>query len=374
MKIDNHAAWIEIDCAQFRKNLTLIKQSIGKETKLCLPVKANAYGHGLKELAPIAQDLVDYFGVSCLREGVALRQVNINKPILLFGAIDEEQIEDAIIHDLEITLSSLYKAQLVHAKAAALNKPCSVQIEVETGMQRTGIRIDSLPSLIEFVIQSPYLSLKGIYSHFATADQPNHPQTYMQLQRFDSVVKHYRPLFNDVIFHIANSGGLAYYPQSHYDMVRPGILVYGYLPCLSSPMLTQIKPFFTLKARITFFKVVQANQGISYNHHYTTTSQTRIVTIPIGYGDGYRRALSNKADVLIHGKRYPVAGIICMDQFMVDLGQDTAYVGDEVVLIGTQGQQTITLQEIAERCDTITYEILCGLNDRLVRNYLNNYK
>lgn len=372
MKIDNHAAWIEIDCAQFRQNLTLIRQYIGKETKLCLPVKANAYGHGLKELGPIAENLIDYFGISCLREGIALRHVNIKKPILLFGAIDEEQIEQAIIHDLDITLSSLYKAQLVHAKAASLNKKCLVQIEVETGMQRTGIRIDSLPELIDFVVQSPYLSLKGIYSHFATADQAEDSQTHVQLQRFDSIVKHYRPLFKDVIFHIANSGGMAYYPQSHYNMVRPGILVYGYLPCLSNPILSQIKPFFTLKARITFFKVVQANQGISYNHQYRTASQTRIVTIPIGYGDGYRRALSNKADVLIHGKRYPVAGIICMDQFMVDIGQDNAYVGDEVVLIGTQGTQTITLQEIADKCDTITYEILCGLNDRLVRKYLNS--
>jgi alanine racemase len=215
------------------------------------------------------------------------------------------------------------------------------------------------------------LSLQGIYSHFATADKAHDPNTLQQIQAFAEFTQPLKAQYPHLICHLANSDGVIYYPESHFDMVRPGILALGYANAATTmPKFSKIKPFFSLKSRISFFKVVAENSGVSYGHHYKTKQQTRIVTIPIGYGDGYRRMLSNKGSVLIHGKRYPIAGIICMDQFMVDIGQDEAYVGDEVTLIGTDGDETITVNDLAILCDTIPYEILCGFNSRIVRKYI----
>ena len=169
---------------------------------------------------------------------------------------------------------------------------------------------------------------------------------------------------------MANSGGAYYYPESQLDMVRPGKLAFGYFQ--TDKPLT--KPIFSIKARVSYFKVVQKGQGISYGHRFTTTEDTRIVTVPIGYGDGYRRALSNKGKVLIHGKYYPIVGVICMDQFMVDIGQDSVYVGDEVVLVGKQGDEEITLSQLATLCDTVPSEILVNFNDRLPHLYRDGDK
>jgi alanine racemase len=173
-----------------------------------------------------------------------------------------------------------------------------------------------------------------------------------------------------LIRHIANSGGTIYYPEAHLDMVRPSLATFGYIPQDCPPALQEIQPCFSLKAKVSYFKVVAAGEGISYGHSYVTAKQTRIVTVPVGYGDGYRRSLSNKGAVLIRGKRFPIIGTICMDQFMVDVGDHEVYVGDEVVLIGKQGDEEITLKEISRLCETVPYEILCLLNERIPRIYI----
>ena len=359
-----HPAWIEVDLEQFKENIYKLREHI-KNKKICIPIKANAYGHGLIPIAKAAEAAgADYLAVSCLQEGVLLRQAKINSSILTFGPVYQEQVDDFVKYDLELTISSLAKAKLV-AKALPAQQSIKIHVEIETGMQRTGVRVESATELFNFIDTDKRFKVMGIYSHLATADQDNNLFALEQIAKFSNLVQLIKTRYPNAIFHLANSGGVLYYPESHFDMVRPGKLIFGYID--SDKKITA--PVFSIKAKVAYFKVVKAGEGISYGHSYKTKKETRIVTVPIGYGDGYRRILSNKAEVLINHKRYPVVGTICMDQFMVDIGNDSAYVGDEVVLIGKQGDQEINLPSIAKLCDTIPSEILCGFNDRLPHFY-----
>jgi alanine racemase len=238
---------------------------------------------------------------------------------------------------------------------------------VDTGMQRTGMRPETAIRFLQWIQNQKAFTLVGVYSHFATADREKDPFALKQIQEFQNL----RSVFSDLplIWHLANSSGFLCYPTSYFDMVRPGLLCYGYFPNQENSEL-EIFPCFSLKAKVSFFKVVNAGEGISYGHLYKTESQTRIVTVPVGYGDGYHRSLSNRSYVFINKKRYPIVGAICMDQFMVDIGNDTVFVGDEVTLISPSKTKGPTLQEIAQLAGTIPYELLCSFNNRLNRKYV----
>jgi alanine racemase len=364
-----HPSWIEIDLDQFRKNISIIRQHIGQK-KFCLPIKANAYGHGLCTIGKAAEEAgVDYLAVAHLQEGIQLRQANVHIPILVLGAIHEDQIVDLMNFNLEFSISSQFKANLVAEKCQKIRQKCRVHIEVDTGMQRTGVRPETARKLFQYLKTLPCFEIVGIYSHLATAEQFENPFTQQQIESFNDLLSD--PLFSQhsLIRHLASSMGMTLYPHAHLDMVRPSLITFGYLPPNPPPSLMGIAPCFSLKTRISYYKVVEEGQGISYGHSYCTTKKTRIVTIPLGYGDGYRRCLSNKGSVLIRGRRYPIVGTICMDQFMVDIGDGEAYVGDEVVLIGKQGDEDIPVLEIANLCNTIHYEVLCMFNDRIPRVY-----
>ena len=364
-----HPTWIEIDVSRFKKNLLQIRRLI-QNGLCCLPVKANAYGHGLCSISKIAENAgIDFLGVSCLQEGIRLREYGIKIPVLALGAFQIDQIPYLIDDDLQFTLCSLYKAKETAKFCQIHRKKCKVHIEVDTGMQRTGVCPASAKELINFVLKTNSFELIGIYSHFATADVLNDITTKNQLFAFEKML-HEMQIDKSVICHIANSGGLCYYPSSIKQMVRPGLLSYGYFPGPRYDHL-DIQPCFTLKSRISYFKVVDKGQGISYGHSYCTKNKTRIVTIPIGYGDGYRRCLSNRGKVLIRGKKYPVIGTICMDQLMVEISDDEAFVGEEVVLIGKQKNEEILVSELTNLYDTIDYEVLCSFNERIPRIYIN---
>lgn len=365
-----HPTVIEINKKIFENNLVQIRKQIGVGVRLLLPIKANAYGHGLMPVAQLAEPLVDYFGVACLDEGIRLRQNGISKPILVFGAMDEEQIRGLVENNLEITISSMYKARLVHEFCLKSGKKCKVQIKVDTGMNRVGIRPESFNPLLDFVLASSVLILTGVYSHLAMSEVTDNSVTETQITAFSKIVAIVKARKSSVICHLANSGGVCYHPSSYFDMVRPGLLSYGYFPGekLTTGNLVEIKSCFSLKSRVSYFKVVNEGAGISYNHRYHTSEMTRIVTIPIGYGDGYRRGLSNSGEVIIRNKRYQISGTICMDMFMVDIGSNgEVYVGDEVVLIGKQGDQELKIEELASKLDTIIYEVLVGFNERIPR-------
>ena len=367
-----HPSWIEIDLGQFKKNVAIIRQFIGNRL-LCFPVKANAYGHGLCAMGKAAEEAgVDYLAVAHLQEGIQLRQANVRIPILVLGAIHEDQILDLINFNLEFTISSKFKADLVAEKCKKIRQKCRVHIEVDTGMKRTGVRQSSALSLLQHLKSASCFDVIGVYSHLATADHSNDTFATAQISAFQSLLE--EPLFRDtpLIRHLANSGGVTHYPHAHLDMVRTSLLALGYLPDNAPLALEGIAPCFSLKTKVAYFKVVEKGEGISYGHSYITPQQTRIVTLPVGYGDGYRRCLSNRGSVLIRGKRFPIVGTICMDQFMVDIVPQEVFVGEEVVLIGKQGSEEIPLMEIARLCDTIPYEVLCLFNDRIPRIYKGN--
>lgn len=366
----NYYSRIEIDVNQFKKNIGLIKSYIGN-TLLCLTVKANAYGHGLVEMSKFAQDeKVDYLAVANLPEGIKLRNANIKIPILVLGTFHEDQISDLIEHDLEIAISSFLKAGIVKEFCSKHNKKCKVHLKIDTGMRRIGIRPDTGIGLYKYLKNENCFILKGIFSHFACAEQKDHPANGLQKKLFNDFIDEAKP-DKSVICHLANSASVCNEKDSLKDMVRLGALPFGCYTGKTPKELKDIKPIFSVKSKVSFFKVVQENEGISYGHTYITEKQTRIVTIPIGYGDGFPRCLSNKGQVLIRGKRYPIAGTICMDQLMIDIGNDDAYIGDEVVLIGKQKSEKIEIAEIANLCGTISYDILCSFNERMPRVYIN---
>lgn len=364
-----HPSWIEIDLVQFRQNISIIRKQIGSAL-FCLPIKANAYGHGLIPIAKEAQkEKVDYLAVAHLSEGEQLRKAGIKIPILVLGAIHEDQIKDLIEYDLEFSISSKFKADLVAQKMKGMNKSCKVHLEVDTGMQRTGVRASTSIDLMNYMYSHECFNIRGVYSHFATSDRRDDPVAKRQFALFSDLKRHPTFASKTLIWHLANSGGTLFYPEAHFDMVRPSLLAFGYMPQGAPQEYQGIAPCFSLKSKISYFKVVSEGEGISYGHSFVTKKQTRVVTVPIGYGDGYRRSLSNKGSVLIRGACHPIVGTICMDQLMVDIGDKEAYVGDEVVLIGKQGDQEITINEIADLCDTIPYEVLCFFNDRIPRVY-----
>ena len=362
---------IRVDLDALSHNLRLLRGHVG--VPVMGIVKANAYGHGL---VPVARHLqaqgVEQLGVAFLEEGVALRQAGITLPILVMGGIFGPQASELIRHELEITVSSLDKLRQVEAAAEALGRPATIHLKVDTGMERIGVHSYNAGPFIEAALASRWCRIKGIYSHLACADDPDSPLTARQLERFLEACAHFERLGAPMpLRHLANSGGVLHFPETYLDMVRPGIALYGVLPDPAARPPVPLRPAMSLVSQVVYFKVVPAGQPVSYGATWAPAADTRVVTVPIGYGDGLPRALSAKGEVLVRGRRLPIVGRICMDQFMVDIGpQGPAYNEDEVVLIGRQGGQAIRCEEVAAAAGTIAYEILVGLNGRIPREYV----
>ena len=361
---------IRVDLDALTHNLRALRAQTGVPTMGI--VKANAYGHGL---VPVALHLqaqgIEQLGVAFVEEGIALRQAGVTVPILVMGGIFGPQAAQFIAHDLEITVSSLSKLRQIEAAAEALGRKATVHLKIDTGMERIGVHSYSAGPFIEAAVASRWCEVKGVYSHLACADDPESPMTERQLARFLEACAHFERIGAPMpLRHLANSGGVLHFPQTHLDMVRPGISLYGVLPDPASRPTVDLRPALSLVSQVVYFKVVRAGHPVSYGATWAPTQDTRVVTVPIGYGDGYPRSLSSRGAVLIRGQRYPIVGRICMDQFMVDIGADgTAYNEDDVVLIGAQGDARIRCEDVARDAGTIPYEILVGLNDRIPREY-----
>ena len=361
---------ILVDLDAITHNLGAIRKRVG--VPVMGIVKAEAYGHGL---VPVARHLqaqgVDQLGVAFLEEGIALREAGITLPILVLGGIFGPQAAEFIVHDLEITVSSLDKLRQVEAAAQSLGRKATVHLKVDTGMERIGVHSYSCAALIEAAVASQWCTIKGIYSHLACSDDPSSPMTALQVERFAEACAHFERLGAPMpLRHLANSGGVLHFPETWLDMVRPGIVLYGVLPDPASQRSMDLRPALSLVSQVVYFKVVRAGNPVSYGATWAPAADTRVVTVPIGYGDGWPRALSSRGQVLVRGHRYPVVGRICMDQFMVDIGCDSAWNEDEVVLVGTSGAEKITVEDVALAAGTIGYEILTGLNGRIPRAYL----
>jgi alanine racemase len=361
---------IRVDLGALSHNLEALRAHAG--VPVMGIVKANAYGHGLVEVARhLERRGIDQLGVAFLEEGIALRRAGVRVPILVLGGIFGPQAAQFIAHDLEVTVSSLDKLRQVEAAAEALGRKATIHLKIDTGMERIGVHSYSCGPFIEAAAASRWCVLKGVYSHLACADDPASPMTACQVERFAEACAHFERIGAPMpLRHLANSGGVLHFPAAWLDMVRPGIALYGVLPDPASRPAVALRPALSLVSQVVYFKVVRAGGTVSYGATWTAQVDTRVITVPLGYGDGFPRALSSRGQVLVRGERRPIVGRICMDQFMVDLGADgSAWNEDEVVLVGEQGGQSITVEEVAQRAGTIPYEILTGLNQRIPREY-----
>lgn len=372
----NRPTRAEVSIPNLINNFNIIKSLVNKDVKIMAVVKANAYGHGIKR---VSEELLKagaaYLGVAYLEEAIFLRKQSITAPILVMGAINSEQVADFIKYNVDITTSSIDKSIAISKVASELNKTARVHIKVDTGMERIGVHWYNASKYIEKTYELPNIEVKGIFSHFAKAES-DVDFTNEQISRFEEVLDfmNKKNILPEII-HLANSAGIVNFKNSHYNLVRPGIMTYGYNPNGYFPeeMFNgkKLKPVMTLKTKVSYFKVCPANTGISYNHTYKTKDQTRIITLPLGYGDGYSRLLSNKGEAIIRGKKYPLVGNICMDQIMVDIGPyGEAYNGDDVLLFGKMGDDQIPLESLCDKVGTITYELLCNISSRVPRIYI----
>jgi alanine racemase len=363
---------VEVNLTRLAENLELIRQKVSP-AKIMTILKANAYGHGMVE---VARHMVacgaDYLGVAVLEEGILLREQDITAPVLVLGGIMGNQVPLFLQHNLALTASSIEKLEQVEAAAVQLGLPARVHLKIDTGMERIGVHYYSAETLLDASLRCPHVSIEGIYSHFASADSDDLSYARLQLERFQEVLHFYtlHSLPPPPLRHMANSPAILQLPESYFELVRPGIILYGVYPSREMPRTLPVRPALTWKSNVVYFKVVKPGHPVGYSSTWQSDHMVRLITVPVGYGDGYFRSMSNKAEVIVRGKRYPVVGRIAMDQITVNIEWDTAYNGDEVLLIGESGETAITVDDLADWAGTIPYEILTNINTRVPRVYV----
>ena len=359
--------YLEVNLGQLRKNIEAIRTHVG-EAKVMPMVKANAYGHGLDGVVPFIEPYVDYLGVAILEEGMRLRELGIKKPILVAGGTLPEQVPYFAEYDLTLTSSSVDLLEIAEEVSRTTGKRIKTHLKIDTGMERVGVREYEAEMLIKKSAACSHLIIEGIYTHFANSEVADRLHSKLQLERFQEALELYRRLSIPIppIKHACNSGGILMLPEAHFDMVRPGILFYGIYPGAEVDRVVDVKPTVTWHAKVSYSKRTQPGRAVSYGSLWQAEAETRIVTIPCGYADGYFRRMTNHAQILIHQKRYPQVGRICMDQFMVNVGDDDVKVGDDVILLG----KGITAEDLAEWMGTNEYEVLTNISARVPRVYV----
>ena len=368
------SASARIDLGAFQHNLQAVRSYVGSDVRIMAVIKADGYGHGMSQLAKVAAGFgVTDFGVARVQEGVELRLHQPSASILVFEVPWSDALPAALRHRLELTTVSEETTGEIEDAARRAGIKAHVQVKVDTGMGRLGLPPAQAIRVIERVARSQWLDLAGVYSHFATSEVPDQGFAREQLSRFQEVLDAaQRSGISIPLRHMANSGAIISLPESSLDLVRPGIMLYGYPPGAGMPERFPVLPVLSLVSRVAFVKTVPAHTSISYGRRYYTRSTTRIATVPMGYADGYPRMLTGKATALVNGVRYPVVGTICMDQLMLDLGPESAVcAGDEVVLIGQSGPERITAWDIANTIGSIPYEITCVITKRVQRVYVS---
>ena len=363
----------EVDLARIRHNTRYLKTLIPRECRFMAVVKANAYGHGALEVSRAAlQAGADCLGVALLQEAVELRRGGIGCPIHLLFEIPPSAAEAALLNEVTCTVYTRELALALSRAAVELGRTARVNIKVDTGMRRVGVEPGQAGRFAELISGLEGLTLEGVCTHFATATEPENDFTDRQMDLFEAAAEEVESVYGRrLIRHAANSAAVLAFPRSHYDMVRVGIAMYGLAPsdALADP---ELRPALSLVGEVSFVKKVGRGEGISYGLEYAPGSDTLIGTLPLGYADGFTRLLSGRADVIINGRRRPVVGVICMDMCMVELGDGDVAAGAPAVIIGRQGGEEITVDEIALALGTINYEILCMISSRVPRIYIDS--
>lgn len=355
-------------------NLNLIKQAV-KPAWVMGVVKANAYGHASIEVSEtLLKSGANYLGVAFAEEGIELREGGISCPILVFGAQLDELFEDQVRHNLEITVTAEYQIKTLVKLSLKVEQKIKIHLKVDTGMNRVGILPNQVPDLLNNILSEPTLQLSGIYTHFSSADEDDPDYTMLQLKRLNNIKQQLNKLSTEkVLFHAANSAAIMKFPETYYDMVRPGVMLYGNPPGPDFKLTWDLKEVMRLTSKVALIKELGQNEPISYNRRYYTKNTTQVAVIPIGYADGFNRRFTNTGEVLIRGKRYPIRGTVCMDQIVVELGKNKDIkVGDEVVLFGRQGDARISIIDISRQLQTIPYEVTCWISNRVPRTHIYN--
>ncbi len=374
----HRATRAEIDLTAFRHNLQNLRKYLDPQTRIMAIVKADAYGHGAVSCARIAVEsgAANYLGAGVIEEGIELRENGLNAPILILGSIFPDEAEDLVRHNLATILCTQPLAQALSKEAEKQDKTVSVHIKVDTGMNRLGISPENLPALLDQVRDLKNLKIEAVSTHFSSADDEDLSVTQAQLEKFQTALTILQKEgVHTPIVHCANTSALFKFPESHFNMVRPGLILYGVLPSPSlRPVIDQgenpFQPVMQWKSQIILLKPIAKNQPVSYSGSFTTQRDSLIATLPIGYADGLHRMLSNKMDVLIRGRRAPQVGNICMDMILIDVTDiPDVQAGDEVVIFGRQGDEMISVEELAVKGKTIPYEILCSVSKRVPRIY-----
>ena len=361
--------WAEIDLPAFKNNIKKIKNRLKRRTKLIAVVKANAYGHMAVQISETAlKNGAWALGVSSIEEGISLRENGIKGRILILGSIFPlENLKAAAEYGLVPTISSLGGLTALSKLALRLKKRLPFHLKIDTGMGRIGVSPSTAPALFERIAAKKEIFMEGMYTHFSAADCDERFTT-RQMKKFMEAVRTARALGLKFTAHSANSAALFRHRDFQLDAVRPGVSLYGLKPFKGSEKIAKLAPVMSLKTKIVFLKRVPADSTISYGATYTTKRRSVIATLPIGYADGYSRLLSNKGEVLVRGIRCPVAGRVTMDMIMTDVTKVRGVsIGDEAVLIGRQGSERITAEEIAEKTSTINYEVTCSISSRVPR-------
>lgn len=363
-----------IDRAALKHNYRELRKRVSPKTLFMAVVKANAYGHGDVEVAKALEALgCEYFGVAVSEEGVKLREGGIKSPIVLLGGVYPGQIKELFDYDLTPAVFDLEAALLINRQAEKAGTRKKVHIKVDTGMGRLGVLPRRIVSFFQEFKAFSWLEVEGVFSHFAEMDKADKEFSRKQLDLFMKVLGIIQGLgYDPPLIHMGNSAAVVDFPDAHFNLIRPGLMLYGAYPALRFKRAIKLKPVMGIKTRILQLNQVPAGFPVSYSRTFVTRRPSLIATLPMGYGDGVPRGLSsNEGHVLVRGKRAPIVGLVCMDLTMADVTDiEGVAAGDEVVIIGAQGDEEITVAEVADKAGTVPYEIFCGISQRVPRLFI----
>lgn len=366
----HRSTWAEIDLKAIEYNYRQVRKHVGKGINIMAVVKANAYGHGTVEVSSVLEHAgVDYLGVATTDEAVRLRDHGIKTPILVMGSVLPSEVGVSVHKDITLTICGDELFEVIR-KETGNGEKLKVHVKVDTGMGRVGVWHEDALDLVKKASAQKGINLEGIYTHFSSAGRDDFFTAY-QIEAFEKLLSSIEKNWIKIpLRHAANSIATIDFHKSHLNLVRPGLVIYGMYPKHTFPKLIKLKPALELKTRVVFVKDTPPGRSISYGRTFITQKHTKIATLPIGYADGYGRKLSNKGEVLIKGQRARVVGKVTMDQTMIDVGHiDGVKAGDEVVLIGKQGNDEIRAENLARVAESIAYEVVCGISNRVPRIY-----
>jgi len=369
-----HPSYAIINLSKLKSNFLNVRKKIGK-TKIMAVVKAEAYGHGMVECAKYLESLgakkPEYFSVAFPKEGEKLRKAKIKQPILIFEPFSKRQVKLLFSYNLIPTVFNLEHLKILEWGIKQFGKgKIKIHVKVDTGMSRLGIKPNEALNLIQYISKKKCFEIDGIYTHFATADENDKTFTLYQLEKFNKILNQLKNRdINYGLAHAANSGAILDVPNSYFDMVRPGILLYGYFPSQETTESIKIKPVMSLHSKVASVKKIIKGDTVSYGRKFTSKKNTKIISIPLGYADGVNRNLSNKMEVIVKGKKYKQVGTVTMDRFMVNINNDNIKVDDKVIMLGNVKNNYISAWDWCKAINTIPYEITCNIGHRIPRIY-----